>query len=74
MENTAGAVNIQIAVVYVDGTIRIYGQLPEDGSRRPFVEAKKFNTYGHALQFAIAFEQKQIDEYVELLKKLRRKR
>lgn len=66
-------INIQVCVVYVDGTVRIYGQQPRDGGSRQYIKtlrsASKYPSYGKALQFAREFEEKQIEDFVQQRKK-----
>jgi hypothetical protein len=64
-------INIQVCAVYVDGTVRIYGQEPKDRSDRQFVKAMKFPSYGKALHFAREFEDKQVEDFVEQQRKKR---
>ena len=53
---------IEVAAVYIDGMVRIYGPVPKKGNKdRPFIRAMQFQTYGQALQFAIDFEEAQIN-------------
>lgn len=60
--------NIQVAAVYVDGSVRIYGPAPKTGPRQ-FVEALQFSSYGAALIFAQEFEQKERDEELKRRKR-----
>jgi len=50
---------INVAAVFTNGQVRIYGPAQRGGIRR-FVDSKQFSSYGKALQFAHEFEQKQL--------------
>lgn len=51
--------NIQVCTVYVDGSVRVYGEVPRNKGLRKFLRALKFASYGKALWFAQEFEEKE---------------